>query len=198
VTDLVLASKSAARAAMLQGAGLDVRLVPAEVDERALDEVWAAEGRSPAEIARFLAEAKACAVSRAHPDAVVIGADQTLALGARRFSKPASLQEARASLAALRGKTHQLHSGVALARAGKSVFADVATADMTMRAFSDAFLDAYLARVGDRILSSVGCYQFESEGIQLFEHIEGDYFTILGMPLLPLLAALRREGLIPS
>ena len=92
MTDLVLASKSAARAAMLQGAGLDVRLVPAEVDERALDEVWAAEGRSPAEIARFLAEAKACAVSRAHPDAVVIGADQTLALGARRFSKPASLQ----------------------------------------------------------------------------------------------------------
>ncbi|KAF0119678.1 MAG: septum formation protein [Xanthobacteraceae bacterium] len=119
-------------------------------------------------------------------------------LGARRFSKAASLPEARANLATLRGQTHQLHSGVALARAGETLFADVAMAAMTMRNFSDEFLDAYLARVGDRILSSVGCYQFESEGIQLFQRIEGDYFTILGMPLLPLLAALRREGLIPS
>jgi septum formation protein len=198
VTTLVLASKSAARAAMLKAAGLDVRLAPADIDERALDEAWAAEGRSPAEIARLLAEAKASAVSRAHPGTVVIGADQTLALGARRLSKAGSPDEARANLAALRGETHQLHSGVALARDGVTVFADVATADMTMRAFSDVFLDAYLARVGDRVLSSVGCYQFESEGIQLFERIEGDYFTILGMPLLPLLAALRREGLIPS
>lgn len=198
MTTLVLASKSAARAAMLKAAGLDVRLAPADIDERALDEAWAAEGRSAAEIARLLAEAKACAVSRAHPGTVVIGADQTLALGARRFSKAVSPDEARANLAVLRGETHQLHSGVALARDGVTVFADVATADMTMRAFSDAFLDAYLARVGDRVLSSVGCYQFESEGIQLFERIEGDYFTILGMPLLPLLAALRREGLIPS
>ncbi len=198
MTDLVLASKSAARATMLHGAGLAVRLVPAEVDERKLDEAWTAGGCPPAEIARRLAEAKAVAVSRLHPHAVVIGADQTLALGARRFSKAVSLTEARANLAVLRGQTHQLHSGVALARAGETLFTDVATADMTMRAFSDAFLDAYLAGVGDRILSSVGCYQFESAGIQLFERIDGDYFTILGMPLLPLLAALRRAGLIAS
>ncbi len=198
MTDLVLASKSAARAAMLEAAGLTVRLVPANIDERALDEAWAAEGRSPAEIARLLAEAKAVAVSRAHPQAVVIGADQTLALGERRFSKAQSLAEARANLMALRGRIHHLHSGVAAARGGVMLFAEVATADMTMRDFSDAFLDAYLASVGDRILSSVGCYQFESEGIQLFDRIEGDYFTILGMPLLLLLAGLRREGLIPS
>lgn len=198
MTDLVLASKSAARAAMLEAAGLKVRLVPANIDERALDEAWVAEGRSPAEIARLLAEAKAVSVSRAHPQAVVIGADQTLALGERRFSKAQSLAEARANLMALRGRIHHLHSGVAAARSGVMLFAEVATADMTMRDFSNAFLDAYLASVGDRILSSVGCYQFESEGIQLFDRIEGDYFTILGMPLLPLLAGLRREGLIPS
>lgn len=198
MTDLVLASKSAARAAMLEAAGLKVRLIPAEIDERALDAAWAREGRSPAEIARLLAEAKAMAVSSAHPEAVVIGADQTLALGERRFSKAASLGEARSNLLALRARTHHLHSGVAMARGGVMLFAEVATADMTMRAFSEAFLDAYLGSVGERILSSVGCYQFESEGIQLFQRIDGDYFTILGMPLLPLLAALRREGLIPS
>jgi len=198
MTELVLASRSAARAAMLEAAGLKPRLVPAEVDERALDRAWASQGRSPAEIAGLLAEAKALAVSHAHPDAMVIGADQTLALGERRFSKAADLAEARANLAQLRGRTHQLHSGVALVRGGRAAFRDVTTADMTMRDFSDAFLEDYLRRTGGHILASVGCYRFESEGIQLFERIEGDYFTILGMPLLPLLAALRREGLIPS
>ncbi|AVO46812.1 Maf family protein [Phreatobacter cathodiphilus] len=195
MTRLVLASKSAARAAMLRQAGLAVDLTPADIDERALDEALAREGRDPAAIARALGEAKALAVSRAHPEAVVIGADQTLALGPRRFSKPVDLQAARANLLALRGRTHHLHSGVALARGGTILFSAVASAAMTMRPFSDAFLDAYLAGAGERLLSSVGCYQLEAEGIQLFERIEGDYFTILGMPLLPLLAALRTLGI---
>jgi septum formation protein len=195
MTRLILASKSAARAAMLRQAGLAVDLAPADIDERALDETLAREGCDPAAIARALGEAKALAVSRTHPDAMVIGADQTLALGPRRFSKPVDLNAARDNLLALRGRTHHLHSGVALARGGSIVFSAVASAAMTMRSFSDAFLDAYVARAGERLLSSVGCYQLEAEGIQLFERIEGDYFTILGMPLLPLLAALRSQGI---
>lgn len=195
---LVLASKSAARAAMLEAAGITVTLSPADIDERAFDEAWSREGRGPDVVARLLAEEKARAVSRSHPGAVVIGADQTLALGPRRFSKPADLAEARANLATLRGETHHLHSGVALVRDGETLFATVSSAAMTMRAFSDSFLDAYLGRLGDRVLSSVGCYQLEGEGIQLFERIEGDYFTILGMPLLPLLSTLRHHGLVAS
>lgn len=198
MTRLVLASKSAARAAMLRGAGLAIDLAAAPVDERALDEAWTREGRDPAAIARGLGEAKALAVSRDDPEATVIGADQTLALGPRRFSKPASLAEARDNLLALRGQTHHLHSGVALARGGAIIFSTVATAAMTMRTFSEDFLDAYLAAAGERVLGSVGCYQLESDGIQLFERISGDYFTILGMPLLPLLAALRAQGVIAS
>ncbi|MBX9992564.1 Maf family protein [Phreatobacter oligotrophus] len=195
---LVLASKSAARAAMLQAAGITVALAPADIDERAFDEAWSREGRGPDVVARLLAEEKARAVSRTHPGAVVIGADQTLALGPRRFSKPADVAEARANLATLRGKTHHLHSGVALVRDGETLFATVSSAAMTMRAFSDAFLDAYIEHQGGRVLSSVGCYQLEGEGIQLFERIDGDYFTILGMPLLPLLSALRHHGLVAS
>jgi len=198
MTRLVLASKSAARAAMLRGAGLTIDLAAAPVDERALDEAWTREGRDPAAIARGLGEAKALAVSGDDPEATVIGADQTLALGSRRFSKPASLAEARDNLLALRGQTHHLHSGVALARGGALVFSTVASAAMTMRTFSEDFLEAYLASAGERVLGSVGCYQLESDGIQLFERISGDYFTILGMPLLPLLAALRAQGVIAT
>ena len=195
MTTLVLASKSEARRAMLEGAGITVDLVPAEIDERSLDAQWAADGRSPAQIARLLAEEKARAVSRARPDAHVIGADQTLALGQDRFSKPGSLAEARAHLETFRGRIHHLHSGVALARGGQIVASTVSSAAMHVRAFSDAFLDRYMTAMGDRVLTSVGCYQFESVGIQLFDRVEGDYFTILGMPLLPLLAMLRKEGL---
>lgn len=195
MTTLILASKSEARRAMLAAAGIAVDLVPADINERALDARWVAKGQSPAEIARLLAEEKASAVSRRHPAAHVIGADQTLALGPRRFSKPETLDAARAHLEALRGRTHHLHSGVALALRGKVLHATVSSAAMHVRAFSDAFLDSYMAAMGDRILASVGCYQFESIGIQLFERVEGDYFTILGMPLLPLLAMLRHEGL---
>jgi septum formation protein len=191
-----LASKSAARAAMLKAAGLDVRLAPADIDERALDEAWAAEGRSPADIARLLAEAKASAVSGAYPGTVVIGADQTLALGDRRFTKPVNREEARAQLQELRGKTHALHSAVTLVQDGSVLFKVVDTARLTMRPYSDKFLDFYLDAAGATVTESVGAYQLEKLGIHLFEKVEGDYFTILGMPMLPLLAHFRREKIL--
>lgn len=195
---IVLASKSQARAAMLGAAGIETELIAADIDERALDLAWSEAGRSPAEIARLLAEEKAKSVSLLRPESTVIGADQTLALGIRRFSKPVSMDQAREHLLAFRGRAHHLHSGVALARNGEIVFSTVVSAAMHVRRFSDEFLTTYLENMGERVLASVGCYQFESAGIQLFERIEGDYFTILGMPLLPLLAALRKEGLIAS
>lgn len=197
MTTLVLASTSAARAAMLKAAGVTAALAAPRIDERALDAQWTAEGRGPEEIARLLAEAKARDVSARAPGAVVIGADQTLALGPRRFSKPASREAARDHLLALRGRIHHLHSGVALVRDGAVLFSTASSAAMHVRAFSDAFLDAYLAAMGEEVTRSVGCYQLEGTGIQLFERIDGDYFTILGMPLLPLLAALRSEGFLP-
>lgn len=190
----VLASKSAIRAELLRGAGLEVEIVPANVDERGLEAAWS--GAGPDVVARNLAQEKAVAVSLSRPGCLVIGADQTLALGAERFSKAADLLEARARLLRLRGRTHALHSGFALARDGAVLRAGVASAHLTMRTFSEAFLDAYLARAGEAILTSVGCYQLEHLGVTLFEAIEGDYFTILGLPLLALLAALRQEGLI--
>lgn len=195
---LVLASTSPARAAMLEAAGVAVARAAPSVDERTLDAAWSAEGRSPADIARRLAEAKALSVSSADPEALVIGADQTLALGDQRFSKPASVAEARDHLKAFRGRIHHLHSGVALARGGTILFATVESAAMQMRTFSDAFLDDYLATMGEAVTRSVGCYQLEGRGLQLFERIDGDYFTILGLPLLPLLAALRWQGCLTS
>ncbi|QCI69180.1 Maf family protein [Phreatobacter stygius] len=194
----VLASKSKARAAMLAGAGIRTELVAADIDERALDETWSAAGFGPAEVARLLAETKAKTVSLQMPGRIVIGADQTLALGTQRFSKPATVAAARAQLLSFRGRIHHLHSAVALARDGELTFATVTSATMHVRKFSDGFLEAYLADMGDEVLKSVGCYQFEGLGIQLFDRVEGDYFTILGMPLLPLLAALRKQDLVPS
>lgn len=196
MTVLVLASKSEARRAMLEGAGIVAESIPADIDERALDSIWTAEGRDPAEIARLLAEEKARSVSRTKPGTYVIGADQTLALDQRRFSKPRSLAEAREHLDLFRGRIHHLHSGIALVRDGVILGSAVSSAAMHVRAFSDSFLDSYMTAMGNRVLASVGCYQFESIGIQLFDRVEGDYFTILGMPLLPLLAMLRNEGLV--
>lgn len=183
---------------MLADAGITAELVPADIDERGLDETWSAAGHGPAEVARLLAEAKAKAVSLLMPGRVVIGADQTLALGNQRYSKPQTVAAARIQLASFRGRIHHLHSGVALARDGELIFATVASAAMHVRHFSDDFLDGYLAAMGDQVLSSVGCYHYEGLGIQLFDRVEGNYFTILGMPLLPLLAALRKQGLIAS
>jgi septum formation protein len=198
MTGLVLASKSRARAALLTQAGIVFDMQAADIDERGLEADWIAAGHGPAEVARRLAEAKAGAVSAAFPGCVVIGADQTLALGDRRLAKAAGRAEAREHLMSLRGRIHHLHSGVALVRDGTVLFATVASAAMSVRAFSPAFLDDYLDAVGDGILSSVGCYEFEGRGIQLFDRIDGDYFTILGLPLLPLLGALRQQGLVPS
>ena len=189
---LILASRSESRRAVLAAAALATEVLPADVDERAIEA--GATDKSPDAIARLLADAKALAVSARHPGRLVLGADQTLGLGGRVFAKPADLAAARAQLRALRGRTHTLHSAIALACDGTVVFAHCAAAALTMRNFSDGFLEAYFETVGPAVTASVGCYQVEAAGIQLFERIEGDHFTILGLPLLPLLAYLRGAG----
>ena len=191
---LLLASKSESRRALLAGAGIPLEILPADIDERAIEA--RAATTAPGEVAVLLAREKARAVSSLRPGRLVLGADQTLALGRRRFSKPASLTAARDQLKALRGATHELHSGIALARDDAIVFEHCATARLTMRAFSDAFLDAYVATAGPAVMASVGAYQVERAGIQLFERIDGDHSTILGLPLLPLLQYLRRAGFL--
>ncbi len=196
MTRIVLASKSAIRAELLRSAGLIVETRPADVDERAIEAPAMAAGASPEEVARLLAVAKAEAVSRADPDALVIGADQTLALGERRFSKPRDRDGARDHLRALRGATHRLASGGALAQAGRTLWSGVQSAELTMRDFTDAYLEDYLDRMGPVVTTTVGGYQLEGLGIQLFARIAGDHFTILGLPLLPLLDALRGHGVL--
>jgi septum formation protein len=191
---LVLASKSEVRAKMLASAGLRVEIRPADIDERAVESQ--ASAQDPVAVAGFLAQAKARSVAAVVPGRVVLGADQTLALGQMRFSKPANRAGARQQLQSLRGKSHTLHSGVAVVRDGAMLFEAVETATLTMRDFSDAFLDAYLDTAGTAVLSSVGGYQVEGPGIQLFERIEGDYFTVLGLPLLSLLAFLRQAKML--
>ena len=191
---LILASKSAARRAMLSDAGVPFVVQVADVDEDALK----TPGVDPVELAVELARAKALAVSRHDADAWVLGADQTLAFDGGLVSKAATLDAARERLSAMRGRTHQLHSGAALARNGQVVWSGVDTVEMKMRDFSDAFLDAYLAAEGEGLLSCVGSYRLEGLGAQLFEAVEGDYFTVLGLPLWPVLAELRRAGVIAS
>jgi len=188
---LLLASKSESRRAVLAGAAIPVEVLPADIDERAIEA--RAGDRSPGEVAALLARAKACAVAAERPGRLVLGADQTLALGRQLFSKPASLAAARDQLKQLRGATHELHSALALARDGAVLFERCETARLTMRVFSDHFLDAYMEAAGLAVTASVGGYQVEGIGIQLFERIEGDHFTILGLPLLALLHYLRGE-----
>ncbi|MBM3527556.1 MAG: septum formation inhibitor Maf [Alphaproteobacteria bacterium] len=191
---LILASKSAARRAILEAAAIPCEIDPAAIDERAIEAHAGALG--PGQAAALLAREKASAIAAKHPGRLVLGADQTLALGERRFSKAPDRAGARAQLTALRGRTHALHSAVAVARSGEILFEHVDAAHLTMREFTDAFLDAYLDAVGDKALASVGGYQLEGTGIQLFERVEGDHFTVLGLPLLPLLAWLRSNGLL--
>ena len=185
---------------MLQAAGLSFEAIASDVDEpRVRQELEAGDGdASPAGIARALAVAKAENVSRANPDALVIGGDQVLALGDRIFEKPADVAAARAHLMAFRGRTHVLVSAVALAKAGMVVWQHAETASLTVRPFSAQFLDRYLAAAGEAVCQSVGAYQLEGLGAQLFERIEGDYFTILGLPLIALLGELRARGMIDT
>lgn len=193
-TPLILASQSRARQALLANAGIGFEAVTAEIDERAVQQ---ASGLSaPGEIASLLAREKALSVSARQPGKFVIGADQTLALGERLFSKPAGRAQAAEQLRALAGQRHELHSAVAVARDGKILFEAVAIAGMTMRRLGEAEIDVYLDEAGDAVTSSVGAYQLEGLGVHLFERIEGDHFTILGLPLLPLLAFLRSERLL--
>jgi len=189
---LVLASKSASRHAILRDAGIPVVVEPADIDERAIEQRSAEQDAG--ELAAMLAREKARTVAARRPGRLVLGADQTLALGERCFSKPADRAGARRQLAALRGQTHELHSAVALARGSSVLFEHREVARLTMRSFSDQFLEAYLDAAGAAVTASVGAYQLEKVGIQLFERIEGDHFTILGLPVLPLLEFLRSAG----
>lgn len=193
---IILASRSAARRAMLTEAGVEFETADARVDEDALKA--SLTGVDPRTLAIRLAEAKALAVSRDRPEAWVLGADQTLAFDGGLVSKARDRDEARARLQAMRGRTHTLNSGAALARDGQIYWAGADAATMRMRLFSDAFLDDYLAREGDALLGCVGSYRLEGLGAQLFEAVEGDYFTVLGLPLWPVLAELRRAGALRS
>jgi len=193
---IILASGSPFRKALLTNAGIAFDAIPADVDERALEAPLEGTGATPEDVASILAEAKAIDVSESHPGALVIGCDQTLSLGDRVFHKPRDKEDARRHLLDLSGKTHQLNSAVVLVRDGKTLWRNVSIARLTMRKLDPAFIGRHLARVGEKALSSVGAYQIEGEGIQLFEKIDGDYFTIVGLPLLPLLAELRGLGAI--
>ncbi len=195
---IVLASKSAARTSVLAAAGVPFETASAGVDEAAVKIGLLAEGHGPREIADALAELKAVKASRNRPGALVIGADQTLDLDGKLFDKVETMQEARERLQLLRGKSHKLHSAVVVARDGQAIWREVPPAKLTMRNVSDAFIDRYLEIRGDSLLGSVGCYQLENEGVQLFSRIEGDYFTILGLPLMGLFDFLRLHGELPS
>jgi len=191
---LILASASKARAKLLQGAGLDITCLPADLDE----DIIKAEGLPVVETAVKLAEAKAKAVACENPDRYVIGADQMMECEGQRFDKPVSLLQARDHLQTLRGKTHHLISAVAIVKDDQTLWTHHQSATLEMRAFSDDFLDAYLDEIGDDVLTTVGGYRLESLGVQLFQRIEGDYFTILGLPLLAVLEFLRCEKRIAT
>jgi septum formation protein len=198
LTAVILASASEVRARLLRNAGVPFTVEVARIDEDMIKESLLQEGAAPRDIAVALAELKAQKVSASHPDALVVGADQVLVFCGRIVNKSLDLAEARALLKTLSGKSHELISAAALAREGAVVWRSVSAVKMQMRSFSDAFLDNYLASYGEEILSSVGAYKFETEGAQLFSGYSGDYFAILGLPLLPLLNALREFGMLPA
>ena len=195
---LILASQSPFRRMLMENAGLAFTAEAAAIDERAVEDDLAAGDPTPQAVAEALAIAKAEDVASRNPGALVIGSDQTLSLEGRVFHKPADMTEAKRHLQAMSGRTHALNCGIALVRDDQRLWSHVSIAHLTMRTLSDAFIDRHLARVGTRILASVGAYQLEGEGVQLFDRIDGDYFTILGLPLLPLLAKLRDLGAIDA
>lgn len=193
---IILASGSPFRKKLLQNAGVDFETMPAAIDERAVEAPLEGSGATPEDIALVLAEAKALDVSAKNPGALVIGSDQTLSLDDTVFHKPADMEAARRHLLKLSGKTHHLNSAVVLVRNGETLWRHVGVARLTMRHLDPAFIGRHLSRVGNMALSSVGAYQIEGEGVQLFDSIDGDYFTIVGLPMIPLLAALRERGAI--
>ena len=193
---LVLASKSESRRALLTAAGLHAEIVAANIDERALEHQFFANGGSPEDLAAALAEAKALAVSALRPEAYCLGADQTLTLGNTVMHKPRDFDEAAQSLAMLSGRTHRLISAFCVARSGASLVIDADYADLHMRTLDRQTIAAYLDLAGPLVLSSVGAYQIEGLGVNLFDRVEGDFATILGMPMFKLLAWLRRQHLV--
>jgi len=196
--ELVLASASATRARLLEAAGLKPTIAPAQLDEQAVKAAFKAEGRDAGDCAVALAEAKAKRVAARMPGALVLGADQLLVCDGQWFDKPADRAAARTQLLALRGKRHVLPTAAALVKDGTAIWRALERPALTMRRFSDAYLDSYLASAGDTALGSVGGYQLEGRGIQLMEAVEGDHFAILGLPLLPLLAFLRDSGVLAA
>jgi septum formation protein len=193
---LVLASKSNIRRALLAAAGVPVETVPSDVDERAVE--GGAQSASAPAVAALLARAKASAVASLHPERLVLGADQVLSLDARRFTKPPDRAAARAQLRALAGRSHELHSAIAFVQDTTVLFEHVSTARLKMRALSEEFLESYLDAAGAAATESVGAYQLEGLGVQLFESVDGDYFTVLGLPLLAAMDFLRRYGCLLS
>ena len=193
---LILATASQARRAVLAAAGLRFTAEAAAVDEAAIKEGARAEGIPPGEAAMLLAEAKAQRIARRQPEALVIGADQLLVCEGRWFDKPPDMAAARAQLLALRGRPHELMTAMVCWRGGQRVWQHLARPRLTMRGFSEAFLDAYLALEGEAVLGSVGAYRLEGPGVQLFDAVEGEHSAILGLPLLPLLGFLRQHGVL--
>jgi septum formation protein len=197
-TPVILASASTARSALLRAAGVPIVVDAAAIDEIEVKASLRAAQATAATVAETLAELKAQRVSRRHPGELVIGADQVLESEGTLLDKPADLSEARRQLLALRGRRHRLLSGVVLVRDGRRLWHHTGQAELLMREFSEGFLDQYLRSIGDTALSSVGCYQIEGLGAQLFARVDGDYFTVLGLPLLPLLDILREHEVLRS
>ncbi len=194
--EIILASASTGRKKMLEDAGLNFRVLPADVDEGSIIESLENDHMAPSDIAEILARTKAETVSARNVDAAVIGADQVLSLGTEIFRKARNKEEAGEALLKLRGRTHQLHSAVAVARGGETRWAHVGMAELHMRDFSAQYLGQYLGHAGDRILRSVGCYEIEGPGVHLFNEISGDSFTIRGLPLISLLNHLYDDGVL--
>lgn len=196
MTAIILASASQARAAMLRNAGVNCETFPARIDEEEIKLALRAEGTSPRDQADALAEMKAVSVSRKAPGVLVLGADQILAKGAETFDKPKSVAEARNHLTQLRGERHQLLSAAVIALDGAPIWRHIGVARLAMRPFTDQFLDEYLDAIGDDVMTTVGGYKLEALGAQLFARIDGDYFTILGLPLIETLGFLRVRGVL--